>query len=333
MSSPPADRSGSPEFPDDAIQDQAYAWVVRHDRGLTAAETAEFQAWLRADERHAKAWDHASGVWTAFDDPQTAPVVALEPVRRIWPAWATPALAAAAIVALSLVGWWQLRPSAAPAPQVVSTGARMVQLSDGTRVFLQPGAEVAERFSPAERRVLLQRGEAHFEVAKNAAWPFVVRAGSLEVWAVGTAFNVDLKNAAIEVRVTEGRVRVAPDPGPAGQPRETPHLDAGQRAVLDLSANSDGALRIYRMDAGELAAATAWQQPLLLLGGSTLEELAREFQRRTGKTLTLADAELRTVQLGGRIPDDIEGFVWLLEAYGIKSERTADGGIVLRKVR
>src|SRR5690349_20668988 len=48
-------------------------------------------------------------------------------------------------------------------------------------------------FSAKSRAVRLIAGEALFQVAKDAARPFVVAAGDARVRAIGTAFNVRLR--------------------------------------------------------------------------------------------------------------------------------------------
>lgn len=319
--------------PDDAIKAAAQAWVLRRDRGLTPAETEEFDAWLEADPRHAEAWEQSSGIWSQLDllgatDP--ALLAAARP-RRSWAGWMT-AAAAAAVLAVAYFGWWV--PARTDGSAVIATAApRMMQLADGTTVFLKAGSELVERFSQTERRVLLVRGEALFDVAKNKAWPFVVRAGTVEVRAVGTAFNVQLQSAAVEVRVTEGQVRVTPDRPAATAAMEQPLVSAGQRAVVDLTPNARGAVQVFAMSSDQITQSMALQDPMIRLGGSTLEELAAEFQRRTGQVLVFADPELKKIQVGGQIRgDNLAGFLWLLEDnYGIKSERSSDGNLILRK--
>jgi transmembrane sensor len=95
-------------------------------------------------------------------------------------------------------------------------------------------------FTDAERRVRLAGGEAHFVVAKNEAWPFVVEAAGVAVRAVGTAFAVRVDGAQVDVLVTEGRVRVE-QPAVTGQTRvdaapDSPIVAASHRAVVSLAA-------------------------------------------------------------------------------------------------
>ncbi|MGH7956064.1 MAG: iron-containing alcohol dehydrogenase, partial [Opitutaceae bacterium] len=76
----------------------------------------------------------------------------------------------------------------------------------GSVVELNVDADILVDFSPVRRAVRLVRGEAHFTVATDAARPFVVSAGGVEVRAVGTGFAVHFAPQEIAVLVTEGQV-------------------------------------------------------------------------------------------------------------------------------
>jgi transmembrane sensor len=316
-------------------------WIVRRDRGLSAAESIEYELWLAADPRHASAIQHASVTWLQLDripDGTALAILAANTRRRSF--WrrtlASCALTAAAAVAVGL--FVQSRPAppalAASNPVFAALEApRSATLSDGTLVQLNIGGEVIEQFTAQERHVLLTHGEAHFSVTKDPARSFIVRAGALEVHAVGTAFNVNLQSAAVDVIVTEGRVQLtrvaASTPAPA--------LDAGERAVLreelGPAASLTEALVRSRLDSAGIADALAWREPLLRLGGATLAELAAEFERATGKRLVFADPSLAELRFGGRFrADDLEGFTQVLAAtFDLHVESASDGTLVLRK--
>jgi transmembrane sensor len=213
-------------------------------------------------------------------------------------------------------------------------------LPDGSTVRLNVGSEIIETFTPAERRIMIVRGEAHFTVTKHAGRPFVVRAGTVEVRAIGTAFNVNLQSAAVEVIVTEGRVELSAVSSPASAAAaptavaETPRSVVGssQRVVVTFEpASPRAAIVVTDVPPDELAKALAWQSTLLRLGGATLAELAVEFQQQTGYRIVLADPGLAERRIGGRFrADNIEGFVRLLEEhFGVVSQRTPEGVIVL----
>ncbi|TDQ75416.1 FecR family protein [Sphingobacterium yanglingense] len=85
-----------------------------------------------------------------------------------------------------------------------------LKLSDGTKVWLSPESKVEylSAFSKTERRVKV-KGEAFFEVAKDAAKPFIVEVDGLEIKALGTAFSIrNYTEDAPQVVLTEGRLQL-----------------------------------------------------------------------------------------------------------------------------
>ncbi len=311
---------------------------MRRDRGLSAAESIEYELWLAADPRHAAAMQRTSAAWSLLDripESAAAPILAAATRRRsFWRRTVTFGSLAAAALVVGLFIWSRPLPAdptlSAPALSATTT-PRLVTLSDGTVVQLNTGGAVVEEFTAATRHVTLTRGEAHFAVTKNPARPFIVQAGSLQVRAIGTAFNINLQAAAVDVIVTEGRVQLTT--GTA----EAPALDAGERATLRrvpaASTDAAPALVVARIDEAAIAQTLAWREPLLRLGGATLAELAAEFERATGRRLVLADPALADLRFGGRFrADDIDGFTHLLATtLDLDVERAADGTIVLRK--
>jgi ferric-dicitrate binding protein FerR (iron transport regulator) len=69
------------------------------------------------------------------------------------------------------------------------------QFPDGTQVILNAGSEIYlnDQYAKNTREVFL-KGEAFFEVQHNAAVPFIVHTASMDVKALGTAFNVKSYN-------------------------------------------------------------------------------------------------------------------------------------------
>ena len=341
-----------PPPPDDsALRATAAQWTIRRDRGLSATESIDYELWLAADPRHATALQRSSAAWSLLDripESAAAPVLAAATRRRSFWRRAVVLGSLAAAAALALVAVRFTRSSALPSPSLATTtatapaaGPRQLTLSDGTVVQLNTGGEVLEQFTAAERRVLLARGEAHFAVTKNPARPFVVRAGNVDVRAVGTAFNVHLQSAAVDVLVTEGKVGVERvDPNALQRLAVKPlHLVANERAVVSLapsptsSASPAPTVVVTTATSDEISRTLAWQAPLLRLGGQTLAELVLEFQRRSGQRVILADPALASLRVGGRFrADDLAGFTHLLATtLDLDVERTADDTLVLRK--
>lgn len=324
-------------FDENAVRETAARWAVRRDRGLSAAESIEFELWLAGDERHAAAMRRAAGAWSLLDrmpESVAAPVLASAVRRRAY--WRRLAVVGslAAAAALAVIGFYS-RPVAEPAVTAAVTAPRALTLADGTVVQLNTGGEVIERFTATERRVHLVRGEAHFAVTKNPARPFIVHAGALRVCAVGTAFNVNLLASRIEVLVTEGRVQLGTDESVSPSPaRPLSLIEAGHLAVVPVGpAAGSPAITVTAVDAAEISSELAWQAPLLRLGGATLAELVLEFQRRSGQRVVLADPALAQLRIGGRFrADDAAGFASLMATtLDLEVENAADGTLVLRK--
>lgn len=333
----------------DAIEQQAAAWVLRQDRNLTPAEQDDFLQWLAADPRHSAALTRHRRNWERLDllgqwRPEHSPGPnrdLLAPSRerpsrlsrfpRVWAAGA--ALAAAA--ALGFFLWpapaeppLAIQPAAAPA--AVAPIERRT-LEDGTVVELNRGTELAIAFTPAERRVQLVRGEAHFTVAHNAARPFFVAAGGVSVRAVGTAFNVRLGAAAVEVLVTEGRVQVS-EPAALARSAAPMFLAANQRTLVPLTVNEPAAA-VATLSSEEIASRLAWQPRLLDFSAAPLRSIVDEFNRRNAPYhLAIADPSLAELEISANLrSDNVEGFLRLLETgFGVRVER-AGQDIILRR--
>jgi transmembrane sensor len=159
-----------------------------------------------------------------------------------------------------------------------------------------------------------------------------VHAAGVDVRAVGTAFNVRLGPAAVEVLVTEGRVQVespAARPGIAGS--EPPLVDAGHRAIVPLEKKEP--LQILAVTPAESARLLAWQVQLLDFSSTPLERAITEFNRRNRVQFVLADRELAPMPIVASIrSDNVEGFAAFLAAIpGVQVEHRGETEIVLRR--
>ena len=345
-----------PRFPlNDAIESAAAEWLVRHDRGLTPAQQDKFLSWLTASAAHRESFERHRSLWGDFNAlKQWRPAHSAVPnpdllARHRRPSawrWAAPALLAAAAVALLLV-WSPATRAPDHATLAFEAAAyRQETLSDGSVLDLNRGAHVVVQFSAAERRVLLVQGEAQFAVAKNPARPFIVRAGGVDVRAVGTAFNVKLAGPNLEVLVTEGTVHVsqqtssAPAPAPSSDSSAAPApvvlaaLTAGQRTVIAVAPVIAPPV-VVPASTREIAQLLDWQPRLLDFESTPLAEVAETFNRRNPQRLVIGDPAIAGLPIVASIrSDNVEGFVRLLEGtMGVRAERTPAGEIVLRRAR
>jgi transmembrane sensor len=328
------------------IMRTAGAWLARRDRGFTASEQTEFDAWSAADARHAAAVAQLERTMTAFDGLQAlAPDLAQEPdpdafapprpARR----WFYPSLAAAGLAAAIALAVWIPSRSAAPTSWHYATapaGYERNTLPDGSTLELNGDTVVDVDYTAGQRTVRLTRGEAHFQVAKNPARPFVVSAQGVAFRAVGTAFDVRLTSAHVEMLVTEGKVQVEASSAPAtpvARPSlPLPLLIAGQRIVVP-AAPAEVPV-VAALSPAEIDRTLAWQPRIAEFTKTPLSEVVAEFNRRNRRQIVIADAELASLRLGGNFRiDQPEAFVRLLEtSFGVASESSGDT-ISLRKAQ
>lgn len=333
----------------DPVAQAAAEWALRHDRGLTAVEQDEFSHWLAANPRHRAAWaehrwgwdelDRLAGLQTsihAVPDPDLlAPHRRLKQLRRLVPLLA----AAAAIAAGIFLAEKPPQPATIPAPPAPVQSLALIEkreLSDGSVIELNRGAVVTQNYTAGERRVRLERGEAHFKVAHDTTRPFFVEAGGVAVRAVGTAFNVRLDPAAVEVLVTEGKVGVQRFDRQAAIRNESPaiSLTAGEGTVVSL-APSAPTPQVTVVPPAEIEARLAWQPRLLDFTDAPLSEIVAEFNRHNPVRLTLIGPDLGRLRLSVMFrSDNVEGFVRLMESdFNMKSRWNSNHEIVLSRRR
>jgi transmembrane sensor len=195
-------------FDHDSPRVAAVDWWIRMRQGaLSADEKAAFEAWRAADPANAAAFDDMAEMCGFVENiAPNRPAARQRPAaRRLWAGAAT---IAAALGLVGLIGFADLA-DWLRADLYTSVGdRRSVTLEDGSRVELDARSAIALHFSAERRSLALLRGEAWFQVAPDAARPFVVEAAGGAVTALGTAFDVAVDGGEARVTVTEHRVEV-----------------------------------------------------------------------------------------------------------------------------
>lgn len=142
-------------------------------------------------------------------------------------------------------------------------------LADGTKVWLNAASSITfpTAFTGNERRVKIT-GEAYFEVTKNAAMPFKVEIGKMEVKVLGTHFNVKAYSdeSSIKTTLLEGSVRVTNE-------NLNALLTPGQEAVLD---DKKGDFKVAEANVEE---AVAWKEGLFEFNNAGIKSIMRQLSR------------------------------------------------------
>lgn len=271
------------------IDEEAADWAARVDaHGLDVEHDPDLQAWLRGDARRAGAFLRAQAAISFLDrgralanaEPPAAVASAKRPSRRALIAGAGGAVAAALVGGF---GAWTLR------PQRLDTRLgeiRRVPLADGSLVAINTKTALDVTMKPKSRRIVLQEGEAWFQVAKDPQRPFVVAAGQVRVRAVGTAFSVrrgDEAGTGVDVMVTEGVVETWVE----GDPGSRRRLAAGERVVLASTAAPTVA-----ESPSEIERSLAWRNGEIALDGESLEQAAKLFNRYNSRQIVIEDPAL-----------------------------------------
>ena len=315
------------------IEATAADWIGRRDLGLTPGDQMEFERWLGADERHRAALAELEATWQALQRPRqtgTSELLALElaTLRRRRRQRRT-----AGVTALLLLGagFLATRPTMAPDTAVVLTSERRT-LPDGSVVEFPAGTEFKVEFSNAVRRVTLQRGDAHFQVTKDAARPFQVTAGGVDVRAVGTAFALQYGGLTVDVLVTEGRVTVGPiqtETSAAG--RDPALVSAGHRVTME--GPDAPQPEVLAVTEAEIDERLAWRKPRVEFSGTPLAKVVALLNQHNELRIVIADPSLEATPLSGVFRlNDTEAFVRILErGLGVRAERR-ERDIVLHRV-
>lgn len=271
----------------DQIADQAIDWHLRQ-ADMDASAWHRFVEWLEADPRHADAYDRlvlADGVAGEMQAPRL-PEPANDRGFAGWSVgrWIAGAAACAAAVAAVVV----MQP-AEPDIYTIQTASgetRQVALGEGSRVEISGGSRLSfDRAHP--RAVTLERGQALFHVRHDAADPFVVRSGKLEVLDVGTVFDVARDGSRFSLAVAEGSVMFQPR-------REAVTLAAGAA----LSVNEDR--REVHVSKVDPALVGGWRNGRIAYSDTPLPQLLAQIQRLY-RTKVIADRGLSTRRVTGII--------------------------------
>lgn len=195
-----------------------------YNNKATESEKRQLAGLLNDSDRWAddfdEIWDHSFGnipepvnerVFKALS--ATAKPVKIN-VRKVFMRIATYAAVFGA-VAISLFYWNENRLLTKYNDMTVEVGQGQksdISLPDGTIVHLNADSKLCygSHFNGKQRQVELT-GEAYFDVAKDAQSPFIVKAGDIQVRALGTSFNVRAypEDENITTYLAEGSVIVS----------------------------------------------------------------------------------------------------------------------------
>ncbi|RXK83337.1 FecR family protein [Filimonas effusa] len=211
-------------------------------------------------------------------------------IRTLNP-WAT---VAASFILIAATAWFFFRNEKLQSLAVAETdftrvtnnghNIRLVQLVDGTHIWITPGSEIIydkKNYNDTARLIRL-KGEAYFNVAAAKLKPFRVTTGALSTTVLGTAFNIEAYENEQHVMITlvKGAVSIS-------SPKEQRLLRPGQQ--LNYS-NTKAAMDVQPIDvAGKEDMFTSGR---LVFQNIPLHDVFNRLERACNISIEVADNSL-----------------------------------------
>lgn len=327
------------------LETEASAWIARLDAGhWSTADQRALREWCARSPAHRETLRRMCSTWVDLDELSVLRQVfnersSPEPARLQWNGfWAVHA--AFLVVFVAVATWWllpiTLRAVGSPAIELYATRIgeqRTVVLTDHSTVRLNTNSLLEVDYRPDERRVRLVKGEALFEVAKDARRPFLVNAAAASVRAVGTRFSVRLQHDDVEVVVSQGSVTLARSGTNANAAESRTHLLVVRpEQIAVVGDRTTDPIHVTTVDVHEVERRLSWTQGVLEFDGEPLEKVIAEVSRYTALKITIADPELRDVPVGGRFKiGETRALFEVIEAgFGAQVIPSKDGVLITR---
>jgi len=215
---------------------------------------------------------------------------------------------------------------------------RVVLLDDGSRLALDGDSAVDVDLGHYRRSLVLMRGRARFNVAKDPLRPFTVTAGNRIVVATGTSFSVELLGKAVHVQLFEGHVAVVNRTTVRGKeqneqfrPRRLksePQLTPGNELIVSTEGSEQPKIAPFQMAAGE-----AWQGGELVFENETLADAVERVNRYSRQRIELVDKQTGELLVNGVFrTGDAGAFIDGVSAlYPVRIRQTGSGWRIERR--
>ena len=266
-------------------------------------EVHQVNQWIAADPRNEAYVDEFTLLWAAAARPQASEPIPVEedlrkvmtridrqtassprvrPLHKSMPVY----LKIAASVALLVFSYFLIQNFAgthAPDKVHIATVPSRVVLPDGSVVFQNKGSQITypETMDGDTREVTLV-GEAYFEVVKDQARPFRIRAGQTITQVVGTSFNVSGSQDTVVVTVLTGKVMLMHK-----DQAKSMALTPGEQGTYSAA---QGLNKVENNDVNFLS----WKTGVLTFNNTPLAQVVHDLSRHFGRRIALEHAAVNT---------------------------------------
>ena len=202
-----------------------------------------------------------------------------------------------------------------------------IVLNDNSKITLGADSKITVTYTDTNRHILLNYGEAYFDVAKDPHRPFTVDSGNRSVTALGTEFNISRQSVRSVVTVTEGKVIVEPESEKYiakmtsnlfyKKLKTDALLEAGQRISYDEKT-------ITPVDSVDVDAHSSWRNGTLKYIDESLGFVIEDINRYSKTPIIVKDTRILQLRYSGTIfVDGINGWIDTLPfIYPVKVEES-----------
>ncbi|PCI03005.1 MAG: iron dicitrate transport regulator FecR [Hyphomicrobiales bacterium] len=292
-------RARAQENSDRKTREEALAWFSKINSGnATSAEHQEHRDWLAKRIQNRQEYEKLDAVWsdlaniTDFRQEQefhsartpNSKIVQIGTFavsRRVFLVGGAVAASAAGVAIINGV------PDFLISDYATGIGERRdIILADGSGATLDADTAIDVRYSDNERRLVLLRGRAFFDVASDPRRPFIVEAADGTATALGTRFTVHQWDDTVTVSVEESAVAVSlPN-------SDDTALQAGQYVSYD----RNGLHQVGEVDGVTDA---AWRHGKLMFEDKPLRQVISEINRYRSGVIYITDKRLVDLRVTG----------------------------------
>jgi transmembrane sensor len=291
-----------------STRQQAVQWMVRLRSGeATNADRDRLDVWLAQDPTHRQEFERLTAMWSTLDRAKPLLEMELQEAEAryhggltagSWHGWRRQgrllmAGSCVALLVLVISWWWALSPKVTHY-HTAKGEQRRVTLVDGSSVTLNTASEIIAKFSDQERVVVLDHGEAWFEVSHDEMRPFRVQVANGTVHDIGTQFIVNRSAEKVVVSVVEGivEVHVAASPGSRTSIRPAV-LHHGEQVWYGTDGRVSSVVSFNKSMIG------AWREGKLIFQRQPLEQVLAEMSRYRSEEIRIIDPGLKNIPVTG----------------------------------
>jgi transmembrane sensor len=311
------------------VRARAAEWVLqkRASEDWSAENQVALDAWLAQSPAHLIAYWRLDDAWdrtnrlAALKRPEAEDRV--EVGRKRLPAIAS-AFFAAALIGVTSSLYLYASSARDRAYETPLGGHRIVRVADGSQIELNTDTLVHVRESRSGTTVVLDRGEAYFQVKHNATRPFAVIVADHRVTDLGTKFMVRRDTGRLEVAVMEGRVKLEA----ANSAQTKPALIAAGESAFATAR----AISVTEKQTQNINDELGWRRGVLVFHHTSLVDAAAEFNRYNGRKIIVADDSTARMTINGTFPmRDVSAFVRLSRAIlGLRIDERGGETVISR---